>query len=70
MSLHPTGDGREDNAEDGERPEVPAGVLRGIETLPRGALRVKTILWTIHSRTATTSRSSIREVARFVSSVL
>lgn len=33
MSLQPTGDGREDDAEDGERPEVPEGVLRAIEDI-------------------------------------
>lgn len=36
MSLHPTGEDREDDAEDGERPEVPEGVLRGIEDLDEG----------------------------------
>lgn len=36
MSLHPTGDGREDDAEDRERPEVPEGVLRGIEDISKG----------------------------------
>ena len=35
MSLH-TGDGREDDAEDGDRPEVPEGVLRGIDDLAEG----------------------------------
>jgi hypothetical protein len=36
MSLHPTGDDREDGAEDGDRPEVPEGVLRGIEDIDEG----------------------------------
>lgn len=36
MSLHPAGDDREDDAEDGDRPEVPEGVLRGIEDIAEG----------------------------------
>lgn len=36
MDLHPTGDGREDDAADGERPMVPEGVLRGIEDIDEG----------------------------------
>lgn len=36
MSHPPIGDGREDDAEDGERPEVPEGVLRGIEDIAEG----------------------------------
>jgi len=36
MSLHPTGDGREDDADNGERPEVPEGVLQGIEDIAEG----------------------------------
>ncbi|WP_179204615.1 hypothetical protein [Halobacterium hubeiense] len=36
MSLHPTGDDREDDAEDGERPKVPEGVVRGIEDIVEG----------------------------------
>lgn len=36
MSLHSTGDGHEDEAEDGHRPEVPEGVLRGIEDIEEG----------------------------------
>lgn len=36
MSLHESGDGREGDAEDGDRPEVPEGVLRGIEDIEEG----------------------------------
>ena len=36
ISLYPTGDGREDDAEDGERPEIPEGVLCGIEDIAEG----------------------------------
>lgn len=36
MSLHPTGDDREDDAEDGDRPVIPEGVLRGISDLAEG----------------------------------
>jgi len=36
MSLHSTDDGREDDVEDGGRPEVPEGVLRGIEDIAEG----------------------------------
>ncbi|WP_169051889.1 hypothetical protein [Halorhabdus amylolytica] len=36
MSLHPTGDDHEGDAEDEERPEVPEGVLRGIEDIAEG----------------------------------
>jgi len=36
MSLHPAGEDREDDAEDGDRPKVPEGVIRGIEDLDEG----------------------------------
>lgn len=36
MSVPRSGEGREDKAEDGERPEVPEGVLRGIHDLAEG----------------------------------
>ncbi|QKY19670.1 hypothetical protein B4589_004480 [Halolamina sp. CBA1230] len=41
MSLDPTGDNREDDAEDGERPKVPEGVLRGIEDIAEGRTATK-----------------------------
>ena len=36
MSLHPAGDDREGDVEDGDRPAVPEGVLRGIEDIADG----------------------------------
>lgn len=36
MSLHPAGNDREGDAEDGDRPEVPEGILRGIEDIAKG----------------------------------
>lgn len=36
MSLEPTGNDREDDAHDGERPEVPEGVLQGIDDIAEG----------------------------------
>jgi len=36
VSLHSTGDDREDDPEDGDRPEVPEGVLHGIEDIAEG----------------------------------
>jgi len=36
MSPHESGDGHEDGVEDGDRPEVPEGVLRGIEDIEEG----------------------------------
>lgn len=36
MSRHSAGDDREGDAEDGDRPAVPEGVLRGIEDIIEG----------------------------------
>ena len=43
MNLEPAGDGREDDADDGERPEVSEGVLRGIDDIAEGTRRVRKI---------------------------
>ncbi|GAA0271331.1 hypothetical protein [Halobacterium noricense] len=36
MSRHSAGDDRKSDAEDGGRPEVPEGILRGIEDIAEG----------------------------------
>lgn len=36
MSLHSTGDDQAEDGEDGDRPEVPEGVIRGIEDIEEG----------------------------------
>lgn len=38
MSLHPSSDGREGDAEDQDRPVVPESVLRGIENIAEGRI--------------------------------